>query len=136
MKPTLLMSEADLLRAVSCGRAAQVVAGVLVGDCRGDCIAHLLGYRSMHATPLRTARGWATPTRGDMGKGWPDLILAGRGRLIAAELKASHLARHRPTAEQLAVLHWLAECGAESYVWTPAELDDGTIWRTLMDGPG
>jgi len=49
--------------------------------------------------------------------GFPDLILARNGTLIAWELKRS--AKSRPTPQQRAWLAALAECGIESRVVTP-----------------
>lgn len=87
----------------------------------------------MHVGALRTTRGWRTPTRGSLGKGWPDLVLVGRGRLVFAELKQDGGA----DPFQVAVLSLLATVhGAESYVWTWDQLDDGTIWRLLTDRQG
>lgn len=50
-------------------------------------LASLLGYRTAHFRPAQNSRGaWRTPVAGD-GKGFPDLVLAGRGRVVFAELK-------------------------------------------------
>lgn len=130
------MTEAELRRAILCERGASIMAldgmpPVLTVDCPGDCMAHLLGYRGMYVTPLRTLHGYATPTRGDLGLGWPDLCLIGRGRVVFAELKSE---RGDVRPEQWAVGDMLRAV-AEWYVWRPKELDDGTIYRTLADGP-
>jgi hypothetical protein len=82
-------------------------------------LARLLGWRTAHFRPAWTGRGWRTPVQGD-GAGFPDLILARGDRLIAVELKAG---RGKPTPEQLAWLHALAEAGVTTAVWRPADFD-------------
>ena len=59
--------------------------------------------------------------------GFPDLLLAKPGRLIAAELKT---AKGKPTREQR---DWLAVLSTttEAFVWRPSDLEDGTIARLL-----
>ena len=132
-----MMTEADLRRAILCDRAGYVGADdAMTSDCPGDCLAHALGYRGMYVTSLRTKRGHATPTRGDLGAGWPDLLLVRerRGkrdpRRIAAELKVGS---RSPTPEQMAVGLALSGSGFEVYVWRPTDLDSGTIIRTMME---
>lgn len=130
------MTEGDLRRAILCERGSTLVSldgmpPMLTVDCPGDCIAHLLGFRGMYVTPLRTAHGYQTPTRGDLGVGWPDLTLIGRGRVVFAELKGE---RGVVQPEQWAVGALVGEV-AEHYVWRPADLDHGVIYRALRDGP-
>lgn len=97
------MSEADLQRLVTDAAAA-------------------LGWHWLHVYPLRTAAGWATPTSGSLGEGWPDLLLAHpkQGRILALELKA---AKGTVSADQLPVLATLAASGMECHVVRPADLD-------------
>lgn len=90
-------------------------------------LAHTLGWLVHHARPAptrrRDARGrekWVTPIQGDPG--FPDLVLARRGRVIIAELKRRG---QSPTAKQRA---WLEQLGLEKgipdvelYVWRPAD---------------
>jgi hypothetical protein len=53
--------------------------------------------------------------------GFPDIIAARRGRIVAAELKVG---RNKPTAAQEAWLAALAEnAGIETYVWYPEDWD-------------
>jgi hypothetical protein len=60
-------------------------------------LARLRGHRVAHFRPARTASGsWRTPVAAD-GKGFPDLVIAGRGQLLAVEVKAQH---GRVSAEQ------------------------------------
>jgi hypothetical protein len=49
-------------------------------------LAHLYGWRVCHFRPAMTSKGWRTPVTAD-GAGFPDLVLARRGRIIFAELK-------------------------------------------------
>ena len=82
-------------------------------------LARLLGYRVAHFRPAMTARGWRTPVSGD-GAGFPDLVLVGRGRVIAAELKREVGA---VTADQQAWLDAFAAAGIEAFVWRPRDLE-------------
>lgn len=92
------MTESDLLRGV-------------LDLCR------LLGWRTIHVRPARTAHGWRTPVQGD-GAGWPDLFMVRGGRLVAAELKAD---KGHVTGEQTAWLEALARAGAETFTWRPTD---------------
>lgn len=83
-------------------------------------LAHLFGYRCAHFRPAWTGRGWRTPVQGD-GAGFPDLILVGRGRVIAAELKRE--SAPDPTGEQAAWLEELAAAGVPVFVWRPSDLE-------------
>lgn len=80
-------------------------------------IARLLGWRSLHLRPARTAHGWRTAVAGD-GVGWPDLFMVRGHRIVAAELKAG---RGRTTPEQDAWLAALALAGVETFLWRPAD---------------
>jgi hypothetical protein len=83
--------------------------------------ASALGWHWMHCYPLRTANGWATPTSGPLGPGWPDLTLAHpRGRLLAVELKAE---RGVVSAEQLAVHAVLKAAGLDVHIVRPSTVD-------------
>lgn len=77
-----------------------------------------LGWRVLHIRPGRTKHGWRTPVSGMLGKGWPDLLLAKRGRIVAAELKG---ANGTLEPEQRDVLDWLRLAGVETHVWRPAD---------------
>jgi hypothetical protein len=84
-------------------------------------VAHVLGWRVAHFRPCQTGRGWRTAVQGD-GKGFPDLVLVRRERLIFAELKAH---RGGLTDEQRIWLDELTRCeGFDTYVWWPADFDD------------
>lgn len=103
------MSEADLQRLVTDAAAA-------------------LGWHWLHVYPLRTAAGWATPTSGSLGEGWPDLLLAHprQGRLLAIECKAE---RGHVTGDQLAVHAVLIAAGLDVQIVRPSTLD--TFLETL-----
>lgn len=79
-----------------------------------------LGWHVLHLRPARTAHGWRTPVQGDLGKGWPDLILVRGSRIVAAEVKSE---RGRLTAEQAEVLGILSVAGVETHVWKPSDWD-------------
>lgn len=54
--------------------------------------------------------------------GWPDLVIAGRGRLIFAELKTE---KGKPTDDQVAWLEVLRRTsGVQSYIWRPSQWDE------------
>jgi nicotinamidase-related amidase len=92
----------------------------VIGTARDhEGVAIRFGWHVLHLRPGRTAHGWRTPVQGDMGKGWPDLILVRGERILAAELKAEG---KRTTPEQDAVLALLERCGVEVYVWRPSDL--------------
>lgn len=83
-------------------------------------LAEILGWSWVHFRPAQTARGWRTPVSGTLGKGWPDLVLAKRGRVVFAELKSD---AGRLDDAQTAVLDTLREAGAEVFVWRPRDWD-------------
>lgn len=90
-----------------------------------------LGYLVAHFRPATLGGRWVTPVQGD-GAGFPDLVVAGRGRVLFVELKA---AKGRVSDAQTAWLLAL-EPAAETHVWRPADWLDGTVERTLRRRPG
>lgn len=79
-------------------------------------LAKLYGWLCFHPLPLRTARGWATGTQGDIG--YPDLTCVRGGRLVVAELKVKTAVR----PEQAVWLdRFRSVPGAEVFVWKPAD---------------
>jgi VRR-NUC domain len=85
--------------------------------------ARLLGWRVAHFRPARTEKGWRTPVAAD-GKGFPDLVMVRRERLIFAELKA---AGEKLRAEQVDWLAALEHADCELYVWRPIDWTSGEI---------
>jgi hypothetical protein len=75
--------------------------------------AEWYGWVVHHGRPARTRDGWRTPVQGLSG--FPDLVLARRGRLILAELKTR---RGRATLNQQ---RWLMELGPNGRLWRPAD---------------
>lgn len=93
-------------------------------------VARLLGYRVFHARPAWTQKGYRTPVSYD-GKGYPDLTLAGNGRVIFVELKCG---RNVLSAEQAAWLEALRAAGQEAYVWSEREWAEGIVEAVLRRG--
>ena len=89
-------------------------------------LAHLQGWLVHHTRPAQNRRGqWGTPIQGD--KGFPDLVLVRRPRVIFAEIKSQ---KGAPSAEQTGWLLELAGCpGVETHIWKPSDWPD--IERTL-----
>lgn len=85
---------------------------------------HLLVHHCRPAI-LRSGK-WATPIQGHSG--FPDLCIAGVGGVVFAELKSDTT---QPTPEQMRWLGTLDAGGAETYLWRPADWDDGTIETVL-----
>ncbi len=80
-----------------------------------------LAFASMRKSP-RANRKWPKA-------GTPDLIMAGNGRLVIAELK-SHTGKLGPGQDE-----WLEALrqvdGVEVFLWKPTDWIDGTIEQTL-----
>lgn len=83
-------------------------------------VARTFGYKCAHFRTAKTPKGWRTPVQAD-GKGFPDLLLVGRGRIIFAELKS---ATGRMTLDQMDWQDWLEDARQEFYVWRPADFDE------------
>lgn len=86
-------------------------------------LAHLFGWRVAHFRAARTKSGWATPVAAD-GKGFPDLMMARRERLIFAELKS---AKGKLTLEQEEWMSALRHTGSTLAVWYPRDWESGVI---------
>lgn len=76
-------------------------------------LAMMRGWKVCHFRPARTERGWRTPIQGN--KGFPDLVLARRGTVIFAELKAE---RGNLSTDQEA---WGIAIGPRFLVWRPSD---------------
>lgn len=94
-------------------------------------LARALGYRVAHFRPAKTEQGWRTAVAAD-GKGFPDLVLVGRGRVIFAELKGQY---RQLEPEQVAWLDALRAAGAEVYLWRPRDWLSGLIEQVLREAP-
>lgn len=90
--------------------------------------ARLLGWRVTHFRPAVLPSGkWATHLSGDMG--FPDLVLARRGRLAFVELKSE---TGRPSVAQIVWLNVLSSFdGADVCLWRPSDWTSGAIERGL-----
>jgi hypothetical protein len=98
--------------------------GTPEADLQRDVLVYagLLGFRANHNYDSR---------RSGPDAGFPDLVLAGHGRLIFAELKRE---RGRASMEQL---RWKAEleaAGVEVYLWRPSSWSSGEIEQILKRG--
>lgn len=83
-------------------------------------LAEMLGWRTAHFRPARTAHGWRTPVQGSLGKGFPDLVMLRRDRVLFVELKGHKGVLSAEQAEILALL----DQAAEAYCWHPEQLDE------------
>lgn len=100
-------------------------------------LAQTLRWKVAHFRPALTAKGHRTPVQGD-GKGFPDLVLVRRQRLLFAELK---VAKRTPTVEQKLWMEALrgtrgpqGEAGRsipEVYLWTDEDWERGVIEAAL-----
>lgn len=90
--------------------------------------ARIMGWRIAHFRPARTAHGYRTPMQGD--KGFPDLVLARKGRVVFAELKSK---RGPVQHDQKAWLEELAPPGqiadVDVFLWRPSDFE--TIKKVL-----
>lgn len=104
------------------------------GELQGGVIdtARSLGFLVAHFRAAKTERGWRTPVEAD-GKGFPDLVLTGRRRVIFVELKNEK----RPLEpEQRVWLNALELAGAEVYVWRPSDYTSGLVEVILRGDRG
>jgi hypothetical protein len=82
-------------------------------------LATICGWHVLHVRPGRTVHGYRVPVTGDLGRGWPDVLLA-RERIVIAELKS---ASGQLTPDQARVHDLLRAAGVAVFVWTPDDLD-------------
>lgn len=80
-------------------------------------LAKLFKWLVHHDRPARTEKGWRTPIQGDPG--FPDLVLARRGRIIFAELK-SEKGTLDPD-QKIWLEHLDPSDEYEIYVWRPSD---------------
>jgi hypothetical protein len=67
-------------------------------------------------------------SRRDYGRGFPDLVCAGKYNVLFAELKSLG---GKFSSEQIGWKYRLVACGANYVCWTPRELESGLIEQTL-----
>lgn len=93
-------------------------------------LATMLGWVHVGFRPAKTEFGWRTPVTGELGAGWPDLVLVSvdRKRLLFRELKSD---AGVVSNEQRVVLETLIGAGLDAKVWRPRDLDSGLIQREL-----
>lgn len=94
-------------------------------------LATMLGWLHVSFRPAQTQHGWRTPVTGELGKGWPDLVLIHpvKGRAMFRELKA---ADGSVSDAQTEVLLALKDGGLDVGIWRPADLDAGRIFAELF----
>lgn len=95
-------------------------------------LAPRMGWSWMHVQRSRVRGMWLTACN---VTGWLDLQLWSTrqpGRHLMVELK---IPPDRLTPAQVKVSTQLENAGFEVYVWTPADLNDGTIAKILMPRP-
>lgn len=94
-------------------------------------VARQLDYLTAHFLTSQDGRGnYRTAVSGD-GKGFPDLVLAGRGRIMFVELKAG--TRLRP--DQVVWRDEILANGGEWHLWTETDWLAGTV-EAVLRGEG
>lgn len=84
-------------------------------------LAQTLGYLVAHFRPGRNRRNqWSTAVQGD-GKGYPDLTLVGRGKVLFVELKSN---TGDLTPEQEKWLDRINKNGGVGLVWRPSQWEE------------
>lgn len=82
-------------------------------------LAHLYGWKIAHFRPAMTKHGWRTPVQAD-GKGFFDLVMVRKYRLIFAELKSE---KGKMSYEQIEWAHALRDSCGEVYDWRPSQFE-------------
>jgi hypothetical protein len=90
-------------------------------------LAHALGYRAAHFRPALTSKGWRTPVSAD-GKGFPDLNIIGKGRVIYIECKSE---KGQQSPEQLQWEQAIRESGAEYFLFRPSDWLNDNVEKAL-----
>ena len=85
-------------------------------------LAESLGWDWFHVG--RTGKHKPNGAKGTLGKGWPDLTLVRRDRLIFAECK---IGAEQLKPEQAAVLGVLGSTNCMTYVWRPEQ------WNVILE---
>lgn len=99
-------------------------------------MAHVLGYPKVaHFRPalmkIHGALVYRTPVSAD-GKGYPDLNIVGKGRVIYIECKSE---KGKQSPEQLEWELAIRASGAEYYLFRPSDWANDTIQKALEGGP-
>lgn len=81
-------------------------------------LAKVCGWRRAHFRPAQTKHGWRTAVSGD-GKGFPDLLLIRRLRLVVIELKSEAGNTTREQEEWLSAFDGVP--GVEVYIFRPSD---------------
>jgi hypothetical protein len=77
-------------------------------------LANIRGWHWVHIRSGMTRDSWRTPISGPLGKGFPDLLLCRRERILFLELKREGA---KPTPEQIEVLGILGGAAETMLVW-------------------
>lgn len=84
-------------------------------------LARLAGWAIFHVSDSRKPGPNGTLVGDRMTKGFPDLVLAGHGRILFRELKRES---GRLSKEQVEWLDVLSSNGADAKVWRPSDWDE------------
>lgn len=103
-------------------RGAEVVPPQRERDFQTQVIdlARICGWRVAHFRPAMTKHGWRTPVAAD-GKGFPDLVLVRRDRVLWRELKSDS---GRLSTDQALWITALQDAGEDVAVWRPDDFDE------------
>lgn len=93
--------------------------------------ARWLGYRACHFRPARMKDGedrdrWVTPIQGD--KGWPDIVIAGKGRFLVVEAKSE---KGDLEPDQRLWIAALELAGVDVRIWRPSDWLGGVVDEVL-----
>lgn len=89
-------------------------------------LAHVRGWLVMHTRAAYSRGKWSTPIQGDPG--FPDLVLARRGRVVFAELKSE---KGTTSKDQEAWFIALSAGDEDVWEWRPSDWSSGLIARVL-----
>ena len=99
-------------------------------------LARLLGYLVHHSRPAQNRKGkWSTPIQGDAG--FPDLCIAGKGRLLFVELKSEEgkmSVEQEVWRDELALASTWSANKIRWVLWRPQNWVSGDIERILKHG--
>ncbi len=90
-------------------------------------LAHALGYRAAHFRPALTSKGWRTPVSAD-GKGFPDLNLVKKDRVVYIECKSE---KGKQSPEQIEWEMAIRASGAEYFLFRPSDWLNDKVEKVL-----